>query len=123
MLPRMSEKPEPNLAPPGAGLPKLELLAARALFGWNQMRSTRESANNRFQQERGAVRALIARCDAKSGAERVLIARVRGMEDSSRNWSVWMTLDHLRIIHNAVSRTIGALAEGSVPPGKAIPPQ
>jgi hypothetical protein len=119
----MSEKPEPNLAPPGAGLPKLELLAARALFGWNQMRSTRESANNRFQQERGAVRALIARCDAKSGAERVLIARVRGMEDSSRNWSVWMTLDHLRIIHNAVSRTIGALAEGSVPPGKAIPPQ
>jgi hypothetical protein len=31
----------------------------------------------------------------------VLIARPRGLEDSSRYWSVWMTLDHLRIVHLA----------------------
>jgi hypothetical protein len=49
----------------------------------------------------------------------VLIERVRGLEDSSRYWSVWMTLDHLRIIHGDVAGTIEALAKGVVPPGKA----
>jgi hypothetical protein len=41
------------------------------------------------------------------------------MEDSSRNWSVWMTLDHLRIVNSGITRTIGALTKGVVPPGKA----
>jgi hypothetical protein len=30
-----------------------------------------------------------------------------------------MTLDHLRIIHHGISRTMTALAKGVVPPGKA----
>jgi len=115
----MNEAAEPKLAPPGAGLPKVELFIARALFAFTRMRGNRDSFNARFQRERDIIRALIRSCDAESGARRVLIARVPGLEDSSRYWSVWMTLDHLRIIHNGLIRTINALAKGIVPPGKA----
>jgi hypothetical protein len=115
----MNETIEPKLAPPGAGLPKVELLVARALFAWRQIRGNRDFFTADFQREREAIRALVRDCDAESGARRVLIDRVPGLEDSSRYWSVWMTLEHLRIIHTGISRTIGALAKGVVPPGKA----
>jgi hypothetical protein len=115
----MNEIAEPKLAPPGASLPKGELFIARALFAFTRLRGNRESFNARFQRERQAIAALIRSCDAESAARRVLIARLPGMEDSSRNWSVWMTLDHLRIIHNGLARTIGLLAKGTVPPGEA----
>jgi hypothetical protein len=115
----MNETIEPKLAPPGAGLPKIELLVARALFAWRQIRGNRDFFTADFQREREAVRALVRSCDAESGARRVLIDRVPGLEDSSRYWSVWMTLEHLRIIHTGVARTIGSLAKGVVPPGKA----
>ena len=48
-----------------------------------------------------------------------MIKRVVGQEDSSRFWSVWMTLDHLRIIHRSFIRIIETLADGVVPEGKA----
>jgi hypothetical protein len=115
----MTTDPEPKLAPPGAGLPPLELFIARLLFAWSSHRATRESSNARFERERGAIRALAGRCDAESGARRVLIARLRGIEDSSRYWSVWMTLDHLRIVNENIARIIGSLAVGKVPDGTA----
>jgi hypothetical protein len=115
----MNENMEPKLAPPGAGLPKIELLIARFLFARRLRRGTRESFNADFQQEREAIRALVRSCDAGSASRRVLIKRPRGMEDSSRHWSVWMTLDHLRIVNGGITRTIGSLVKGVVLPGKA----
>jgi hypothetical protein len=115
----MNETPEPKLAPPGAGLPKVELLVARGLFAWRLLRGNREFFNADFQREQEAIRALIQSCDDESGAERVLIDRVPGLEDSSRYWSVWMTLEHLRIIHGSLKGIIGTLAKEVAPPGKA----
>lgn len=115
----MNETIKPKLAPPGAGLPKFELFIGRTLFALHRMRGSRTFFNADFQREREAVRALVHSCDDSSGACRVLIARVPGLEDSSRYWSVWMTLDHLRIIHHGISRTIATLTKGVVPPGKA----
>ncbi len=115
----MNETAEPKLAPPGAGLPKVELFIARALFTFTRLRGNRDTFNAHFQRERREIATLVRSCDAKSAARRVLIARLPGMEDSSRNWSVWMTLDHLRIIHHGLARTIGLLARGTVPPGRA----
>lgn len=109
----------PSLQSPGAGLPKGELVVARMLFAVARWRSSRDGATARFAQERQAIRALIAGCDSRSGAQRVLIRRVAGMEDSSRFWSVWMTLDHLRIIHLSFARVIGALVQGNAPAGQA----
>jgi hypothetical protein len=115
----MNENAEPRLAPPGAGLPRLELLIGRVLFAVRLRRGSRESFNAQFQKEREAIRALANSCDAGSAARRVLIQRVRGMEDSSRNWSVWMTLDHLRIVNGGITRTIGSLVKGVVPARQA----
>ena len=115
----MNIQPEPKLAPPGAGLPKVELLIARLMFATQRRTGTRESFNAKFQQEREAVQKLYRRCNEETGATRVLIKRVPGLEDSSRYWSVWMTLDHLRIMHRGLARTIQSLARGVVPSGKA----
>jgi len=75
---------------------KPELLIARVLFGLRCWTGNRAAFNARFSRERAAIRALVERCAAERGARRVLIRRPPGLEDSSRNWSVWMTLDALQ---------------------------
>jgi uncharacterized damage-inducible protein DinB len=49
----------------------------------------------------------------------VLIDRVPGLEDSSRYWSLWMTLDHLRIVNHGIARTIESLSKEISPTGQA----
>jgi hypothetical protein len=115
----MSENAEPKLAPPGAGLPKVELLVARWLFARRMRRGNRETFDAEFALERQRVRTLVQSCGLEVASRRVLIPRVRGLEDSSRYWSVWMTLEHLRIVHGGMVRTIESLANGVVPPGQA----
>jgi len=115
----MTAQTEPKLAAPGAGLPKVELFVARLLFALRRQTGNQSSFNARFRQERERIRALVHSCDAETGACRVLIKRPPGLEDSSRYWSVWMTLDHLRIVHHEFVRVIGALTKGLIPEGKA----
>ena len=115
----MTTQPEPKLAPPGAGLPKVELLIARILFALRRWRGDRLSFDAGFQRERERIRLLVGGCDAATGARQVLIRRPAGLEDSSRNWSLWMTLDHLQIVHHEIARVIGALVRGVIPEGTA----
>lgn len=110
---------EPKLAPPGAGLPKPELYVARALFAFRRWTSSRAALTALFQRERVAIRQMLLACEGDAGARRVLIRRPPGLEDSSRYWSVWMTLDHLRIVHREMRRVIEALIGGVVPEGVA----
>jgi hypothetical protein len=114
----MSSNSDPQLAPPGAGLPAIELWVARLLFALKRLRGNRETFVAKFEQERAAIRALVDSCPEVQRGEQVLIVRLRGLEDSSRNWSLWMTLDHLRITNTALAGAISALAAGKVPPGK-----
>jgi hypothetical protein len=115
----MNTNAEPQLAPPGAGLPAAELRIARLLFAWRRWRGSRATFNARFEQERSRIAGLVRSCDDATAARRVLIERPRGLEDSSRYWSVWMTLDHLRIVNAQIAQLIHSLARGVVPPGKA----
>lgn len=115
----MSNKAGSQLAPPGAGLPTIELWAARLLFALTRLRGNRETFVAKFEQERAEIHALVDSCSEAQRGEQVLITRLRGLEDSSRRWSVWMTLDHLRITNTAFARVITALTQGRVPPGKA----
>ena len=110
---------EPKLAAPGAGLPKVELFIARTLFRLQCWTGNQNIFTARFTRERETIRRLASSCAPSSATTRVLIKRLPGMEDSSRNWSVWMTLDHLRIVNTGLAKTIGALAKGIVPPGQA----
>lgn len=110
---------EAQLAPPGAGLPKHELLIGRLMFAFKRRIGGRDVFNAEFNRERERIRQLVQSCGADSLARRVLIARAIGMEDSSRNWSVLMALDHLRIVHQEMARVIGDLANGTMPAGTA----
>jgi hypothetical protein len=115
----MKSTTEPKLALPGAGLPRVELFIARMLFSRRLKKGSRETFVQSFEKERAAVRNLVESIDVAAAVKRVLIDRVRGLEDSSRFWSVWMTLEHLRIVHIGVARTIIVLSKGHTPRGRA----
>ena len=110
---------EPRLAPPGAGLPWPELQIARLRFKWARRSGDTRHFDNAFRQEREAIGALSRSCSDEVAAQRVLIKRIRGLEDSSRHWSVWMVLDHLRITNKAFARIMTSLRNGVVPPQPA----
>ncbi len=111
----MTSTIEPKLAAPGAGLPAIELFIARALFALRRTTGNRDSFTATFRDERTAIEKRYRSCDTESAARRVLIRRLPGLEDSSRYWSVWMTLDHLRIVHQSIATVIGSLVKGVVP--------
>ncbi len=109
----------PKLAAPGAGLPGIELQIARVLFALRAWTHDRRQIDALFRRERSMVADWVKACPAGRLGERVLIPRPRGLEDSSRHWSVLMTLDHLRIVNLACASIIRELSEGRVPAGKA----
>lgn len=115
----MENRTKPSLEAPGAGLPAPELWMARGLFALKRRFGSREVFTARFEQERAAIREILAQCPAEQRGEQVLIPRLRGLEDSSRHWSVWMTLEHLRITNTAFANVIQSLARGQVPAKKA----
>ncbi|MEZ5387059.1 MAG: DinB family protein [Prosthecobacter sp.] len=106
---------EPQLAPPGAGLPLPELLIARLIFAWKRRSRDRAKFDRLFREERDAILAVVRPLSGDEASRRVLIPRLRGLEDSSRNWSVWMTLDHLRITNTVFASVMESLAKGIVP--------
>lgn len=115
----MSTIKSPILAAPGAGLPLPELLIARVLFFLRCRSGSPRSFVARFVKERRTIQQLLRGCDEEILGQRVLIKRPPGLEDSSRDWSILMTLDHLRIVHTEFIRVIDALVREKIPEGKA----
>ena len=109
------ESPEPSLAPPGAGLPQPELSIARLLVWWGCWRTNRARSAAQFARERDAVLTLAQGCAPEWAERRVLIKRLPGQEDSSRFWSIYMTVEHLRIVNQGIGEVIGQLARGVLP--------
>lgn len=105
----------PKLAAPGAGLPKPELFIARLIFGSFRRTKSCAAVSALFEKERDEILRLARDCGTDAGSRRILIKRIPGMEDSSRDWSVYMTLEHLRIVNAAVSGAIAGLAAGQPP--------
>jgi hypothetical protein len=114
-MPTIPSPTAPALAAPGAGLPRFELVIARLLFRWKRSQATNESTTALIRDERRRIGALVETCPAALRSERVLIPRPRGLEDSSRFWSVLMTLDHLRIVNGSVVVAVNELVAGRVP--------
>lgn len=114
-----TQPPIPKLAPPGAGIPAIERVIGGAIFAFNRWRGTREKFTANFVAERKAIARLYQSPDSRLLSERVLIPRLRGLEDSSRFWSVWMTLDHLRIVNSQITGVIKSLTHGRIPEGRA----
>lgn len=115
----MNPTDAPKLAPPGAGLPFPENRIARLLLGFKRITGNPQTFTAKFVLERQVIHGLISNKNDSQLSKRVLIARPPGLEDSSRYWSVWMTLDHLRIVHHAFVGILESLANGQVPEGEA----
>ncbi len=111
----MNDVTSPSLAPPGAGLPPLEMVVARLLFKRYRRRNRREELAAHIQEERALIRAgLRGICEADA-QQPILIKRLPGMEDSSRFWSLCMVVHHLEIVNRGVAEAISALGNGQIP--------
>jgi hypothetical protein len=64
-----------------------------------------------FKFEARKIVALAGRASAAQAKVPVLIDRVVGIEDSSRYWSVFMVLDHLRIVDEGIAQIVETLTE------------
>jgi hypothetical protein len=94
----------PQLAAPGAGLPKSERVVANFMIRWKADHTTREQAAACFAAERAAILSLLQGHDEVALSQPVLIKRLPGLEDSSRYWSLLMVVDHLRIVNRDMRR-------------------
>lgn len=103
--------PRVQLQPPGAGLPAYELAWLRPGFHFICAVLPQGAALGVFKSEGERVLSLAQTISAEQGAVSVLIDRVIGIEDSSRGWSVFMVLDHLRIVNEGIASIVEALTQ------------
>lgn len=73
---------------------------------------SKQSAIADFARESAEIVKLAKSLSPEQQVERRLIKRLRGLEDSSRYWSVAMTLDHLSIVGSATTDLIVGLSTG-----------
>ena len=109
----MSEEP---LQAPGAGLPGLESAFLTAFFKFGTAVMSDRSALKMFNKE--SDRLLQYADDGGESydiSQELLIPRVIGIEDSSRNWSVLMVLEHLCMTNRDMLMGISSLLNGVVP--------
>ena len=116
----MKPDPTPTLQPPGAGLPWIERMVARYIvFPRTCRRMTWGSAAEAFQTEGAKILAIWDGLPPDRLTQRVLIKRFPGIEDSSRHWSLAMTVEHLNIVGPALMGVIASLRAGKTPAGAA----
>lgn len=106
---------EPQLQPPGAGLPRVELFFAQVGFRALNLVVSRRRASAWFRAEADRILGLVRALDPAAAARRVLVPRVAGLEDSSRYWSAYMVLEHLVTVDTGIGGVIATLAGGAAP--------
>lgn len=115
----MTDSTELQLAAPGAGLPWPEQLIANFMVKRGIRRTSRREVSALLATERQLILDLVTPLSIEKATCRVLIQRLRGLEDSSRYWSAYMTLDHLRIVNTGIAEAITLLGQGKMPPREA----
>lgn len=109
----MTTAQQPKLAKPGAGLPFIEWAVAKyIIFPQRFKNASKQTAIADFTSESAEIVRLAKSLSPEQQVERRLIKRLRGLEDSSRYWSVAMTLDHLSIVGSAATDLIVGLSHG-----------
>lgn len=111
----MNPKAEPQLAPPGVGLPWPARWIARFLAPIGARRSNWDENLARSERIIARLRDRASALTPQQLSERVLVPRLPGLEDSSRYWSVAMTLDHLNQVTPRMADFIVRLSHGESP--------
>lgn len=107
-----------HLEPPGAGLPRYEQILLNGFLKFGCWITSDESALLQFERESDHLLMMIKSNDLIEISEQVLIGRMMGMEDSSRNWSVLMVLEHLCMVNRDMLKVIESLQQGVEPRGE-----
>ncbi|MEW6055309.1 MAG: hypothetical protein AB1540_01735 [Bdellovibrionota bacterium] len=106
----------PQLDRPGAGIPFFERMVARyVLLPRLVWRRDWEDARALFEKEQKKILLISAGLSEEQMDLKVLIDRIRGIEDSSRFWSVSMTMEHLEVVGRAITAIICDLANDKQP--------
>lgn len=120
-MPSTYSSTEPELDKPGAGLPLVELVVAKyIMFPMLRDLTSKEKAIGVFAEETEKIIELIAQLKPDLLTERRLIPRLKGLEDSSRYWSVAMTIEHLVIVGGGITQVIFDLSKNG---GSKRPPR
>lgn len=102
----------PKLEAPGAGLPWFERNWLKYYYvGYRFPRYPWEMGEAFFDRETQIIRKCVEPLSMEQLQTPQLIPRIRAMEDSSRFWSVAMTLEHLMIVGTGMSQIILKLSE------------
>ncbi len=108
---------EPQLAPPGAGIPAPHrLFMTYVVRPFIAARSDWQENARLFRRWTEKIEAELLGMSDRELTQRVLVPPQIGLEDSSRFWSVAMALEHLVIVGSKIEMLIGELAEERVPP-------
>jgi len=111
---------EPKLAPPGAGLSLVpHLLLNYWLYPRSMAKFSWQRSLEKLQRETARIAALAAPLTEEQFYKRVLIKPLWGIEDSSRFWSVGMTIEHLVIVMRNMAAVVESLSRGVVPDAAA----
>jgi len=105
---------EPKLAKPGAGLPLIDWAMARYVLMPKLFKTTtKEKAILFISKESKKINTLVSPLSSTQLAERRLVGKLRGLEDSSRFWSVAMTLEHIIIVGELMRQAVVQLSTGN----------
>jgi hypothetical protein len=106
-----SQKSTPALAPPGAGIPFPQKLFLRVYVRpFVAARSSIEDSKNTFEKITDKILREIADLTDDDLKQKVLVPPQKGLEDSSRYWSIAMALEHLGIVGRKIFSVIDALS-------------
>lgn len=89
----------------------MELNISRMAFVLARRMMSRTAASAKFKKETDRMLKAAQELEPALAAKPVLIERIRGIEDSSRHWSLLMTLDHLVIVDRGVMAIIESLVQ------------
>ncbi len=107
-----------DLQLPGAGLPTLERSALNMIFKASAAVLSARQALRLFRRDSAELLRLADDDESYDVFQILLIPRVIGIEDSSRNWSVMMVLEHLCMTNRDMLNIVKALNDGVVPRGE-----
>ena len=100
---------------PGAGLPPFENFYLNLYFKIGSAFTSDQSSLNRFQISTRDILRVVDENDLGVLGQQMLIPRLQGIEASSRDWSVLMTLAHLNQVNKDIMEVIRSLKSSSEP--------
>ena len=111
---------EPKLQPPGAGIPFLHrIILSTFVVPLISKRTPPEQSRRNYEKLVQKLIEKISAVPAELRNQKVLVKPMRGLEDSSRYWSLNGVMEHLIIVSQGIEGGILSLASGKVPDRKA----